>query len=282
MKSWDMLQWLQPRRSMCLICTSRSVQALASDRLARTTIRKLSQFLCSICFNEIVWIDQVLCSHCGRSYRCPDCQKRHASALWLNRSSVSYQSVMKEWLHRYKFQGDERLADVLGTMLMPAIDRVSAQLLIKYRLERKWRASGKPPLTWLQSHGAVFWDAVTAVPISEERYRERGFNQAAQLAQIVSMEIGVPYVELLVRTSHEMRQSHQNRGARSQGLSSRYSSSSKGWNTLFRHVGKRDELHIILIDDVYTTGSTVHACAQAMAESCPIPLHIASVTWARS
>jgi len=282
MKAWDLLRWLQPSESLCMICTSRRVQALSSTLLDRVTLKKLSQYLCAPCFNEIAWIDQVLCMHCGRHHRCPDCQLRQASSLWLNRSAVAYQSMMKEWLYRYKFQGDERLADLLGTMLMPAIERVSAQLIIKHRLEQAWRASRKPPLRWLKASRTVFWDAVTAVPISEERYRERGFNQAYQLAQIVSRAVGVPYVELLVRTSHEQRQSHQGRGARFQGIDSRYQSSAKGWNMLMRHVGKRDKLHILLIDDVYTTGSTVHACAQALKQSSPCELHVASITWARS
>jgi len=282
MKAWNPLMWLEPRGSICIICTGRRVQALASNRLDRKIVKKLSQLLCGLCFNEIAWIDQVLCVHCGRHHRCPDCQQRQVSALWLSRSSVIYQSVMKEWLHRYKFQGDERLADLLGMMLMPAIERVSAQMIMRYRLDKEWKASGKPPLTWLKNNAPIFWDAVTAVPISEERYRQRGFNQAAQLAQIVSKEIGVPYVELLERKSHEAWQSHQSRGARFQGLANRYGSSSKGWNTLLRLVGERDKLHILLIDDVYTTGSTVHACAQVMAQSSPISLTIASVTWARS
>lgn len=282
MKPWNLLQWLEPKESICIICTSRRVQKLISKRLDLAVTKRLSQLLCTPCFNEIAWIDQVLCVHCGRHHRCPDCQQHQAAALWLNRSSVSYQPMMKEWLHRYKFQGDEQLADLLGAMLMPAVNRVSAQLIFKYRLEEVWKASGKPALAWLKARSPVFWDAVTAVPVSEERYRERGFNQAAQLARSISKEIGVPYVELLERKLHEVRQSHQSRGARFQGLANRYSSSSEGWNMLLRHVGKRDKLHILLVDDVYTTGSTVHACAQAMAQSSPIALNIASVTWARS
>src|SRR5690606_24613750 len=134
----------------------------------------------------------------------------------------------------------------------------------------------------LKAGRAVFWDAVTAGAISEERYRERGLNQADQLAQIVRRAVGVPEVEVLGRTSDEQGQSHQGRGARFQGIDSRYQSSAKGWNMLMRHVGKRDKLHILLIDDVYTTGSTVHACAQALKQSSPCELHVASITWARS
>lgn len=284
LKAFDMMQWLQPKRDVCVVCSKMIGRARIQEDVDPFHVKGLNKRLCADCVDQIAWIRDVQCMHCGRAQRCPDCLIRSDSALWMNRSAVVYQSAMKEWLHRYKFQGDERLTPILGAMLMPAVERLSAQLIRKENLEDQWRRSKLPALKWLQKTGSACWDGVTSVPVSETRYRERGFNQAEQLARIVSEKAQIPYVELLVRSTHHVdaRQSHQGRGARFQGLSSRYHVSVSAINTWLRLKHRNASLKLLLIDDVYTTGNTIHACADAIAEVCPFPVTIASATWARS
>lgn len=309
LRQW--LQWLMPQYDYCIICDKSNMQSSAVSSRAEKgqaainprnkesrsfntstgfmplSTLGLQRYICVDCLAEIAWIDKILCVYCGRRERCPDCSRRQQLALWLNRSAVSYTSAMKQWLHRYKFQGDERLAGLFGMMLLPAVDQVTLQLIYKYGLEQQWKDSSKTPANWLKHYRNYYWDAVTAVPLSEERQRERGFNQAERLAAVISERAAIPYYELLVRTKHStVRHSHQNRQQRIQASEVHYSCSVAMWNALLRDVRKAkpqaDSLHILLVDDVYTTGSTIHACAEALLRASPCSLVVASVTWARS
>lgn len=281
----DLLQWLQPTPNLCIVCGHPNLHASASNALnAFAPLRqlKLHEVVCKSCLNEIAWIDKILCKRCGRRDRCPDCSRREESALWMNRSAVFYSEAMKQWLHRYKFQGDERLSSLFGKMLMPAVERVTMQLIYKQGLEEHWRKSNKTAVAWLKGVSGRYWDAVTSVPLSEERYRERGFNQAQQLAACISAQASIPYYELLFRTQQGVRHSQQSRQARLSETGERFSGSHQGWNAMLRSIGRSKPLHILLVDDVYTTGSTVHACAEALMRVGGGDLTVASITWARS
>lgn len=287
------LSWLQVQYKNCIVCGKTISQASSVQNVNGIHHPKLlsaNMKLCVHCQAQIMWIDKVLCMHCGRRERCPDCGKYESSALWLNRSAVRYKAEMKEWLHRFKFQGDECLAELMGTMLLPAVERVSLQMIIRQGIlqqykQYKQRRGNKTPAAWLRSMSGVAWDAITAVPLSAERYRERGFNQAELLAKFVSKQTSIPYYDLLLRPEHSTRMSHQNRQARMENIANRYVCSTKELNRLLRDTVSEEvlrPLYILIVDDVYTTGGTVHACANVLTQACPVPLIVASVTWARS
>ena len=92
-------------------------------------------------------------------------------------------------------------------------------------------------------------DAVVAVPLHGSRLRRRTFNQAALLARRVSRYSGVPLLDALDRvrkTDSQGRKSRRGRRLNVRGA--------------FRARGKVPE-HVVLVDDVMTTGATAEACA---------------------
>lgn len=95
-------------------------------------------------------------------------------------------------------------------------------------------------------------DLVAAVPLSGERLLERGFNQAEALAR----EAGLETVEILQRT-HSEKQSKKTRAERLQGAQ------------VFQLKEKPSICHkqILLIDDIYTTGSTLRQAARLLKEA---------------
>jgi ComF family protein len=102
-------------------------------------------------------------------------------------------------------------------------------------------------------------DCLVPVPLHWKRERERGFNQAAVLAQNVSAVTGIPVIErALCRRVATEQQALRSREERSKNVRDAFSIED-------RHVfeGK----HVLLIDDVLTTGSTLEACARALS-SC--------------
>lgn len=100
-------------------------------------------------------------------------------------------------------------------------------------------------------------DAVTSVPLLKEKQRLRGFNQAKQLALSFSIHAKIPYQELLLKHSHQTKSQ-----ASTKDKHSRLTNAQKQWfSTLPRAKLPR---RVILIDDVYTTGSTLNACARPL------------------
>lgn len=163
-------------------------------------------------------------------------------------------------------------------------------------------------------------DAVTYVPVSNERLAERGFNQAERLAAGLASAVRLPVVDLLQRRINTTKQSFKTRGERIQTMqdafamqrggmdlmhdlyngtsqfvkknmysraansfsngeegSSHFRSTPQGWQVA--------PLRLLIIDDIYTTGSTLDACGQVIlsaGSSINLPIEIYTLTLARS
>ncbi|MFB9327046.1 ComF family protein [Paenibacillus aurantiacus] len=223
--------------------------------------------LCPACTEAIPWIRGVTCPVCGRPERCGDCLRRTAASFVASRSAVRYDESVRSWLALYKYRGHEALLPVLGEMMAAA------------------------GLLFLAERRAIYahfgYDALVPVPLSEERLAERGFNQAEQLASYVGGRLAIPVIEALRRTRNSGKQSFISRRERmknTQGLfaaeesrlpellRSRLARNANQSFAAFRARRRRQAaspaqspLRLLLIDDVYTTGSTIDACAAALA-----------------
>ncbi|MEC0143021.1 ComF family protein [Paenibacillus alginolyticus] len=165
---------------------------------------------------------------------------------------------MKELLARYKYRGDERLKTVLGQMLVH-----SYHLLHKDRDTPAETDSMK--------------EFITFVPVSERRMLERGFNQAEQMAVELGQRIGVPVIPLLKRSKHTDKQSFKKRSERLDDLEHVFEVNDSIHNNLGESLATSFVIYIV--DDVYTTGSTMNQCAKVLGEY--ISAEVFGLTWAR-
>ena len=101
-------------------------------------------------------------------------------------------------------------------------------------------------------------DYIIPVPLHAKRFKERGYNQSAMLAKGISEVTGIPVMEgWLVRTQATQTQTHKTRFDRWENV-----------KEVFRMSGKMSlqNKHLLLVDDVMTTGATLTACADAFRD----------------
>jgi ComF family protein len=102
------------------------------------------------------------------------------------------------------------------------------------------------------------WDALVPVPLYHRRRRERGFNQAREIAHGLSDERKIPVSECLYRYRETISQAKLDRNGRWQNMVGAFRMKA-GFDVKGRN--------LLLVDDVFTTGATVNACAQVLAEA---------------
>jgi ComF family protein len=136
---------------------------------------------------------------------------------------------MRELVHRFKYNGHSYLRSLLAELLVKAVndDRIQA----------------------------IPIDALVPVPLHPTRRRERGFNQAEALARALSRNVKIPVWNILVRRVYTSTQTRFDRIDRMENLRNAFSLSE---NRSMR--GK----HLVLVDDVLTTGATLHNCAKTL------------------
>lgn len=248
------LSYLHPQYTACMTCYKKA------------PLMKRYPQICEKCALSIPWITQQQCKVCGRGEYCPDCQRKSASQRYFmfNRSAVYYNDTMRQWIADYKYRGQERYAPLLGKIMIEAYQLMKREMIEFY--QKRWNI-----------------DIVTGVPVSSTRLIQRGFDQAAVLAEYLATYEHLSYIPLLVRQRDTLKQSSQGRQARLLNMQEvfSYAPHTPQWLATYQS----PTLNILLVDDIYTTGSTINNCAKALIEAgkChQIDIQVFSLTWARS
>ncbi len=117
---------------------------------------------------------------------------------------------------------------------------------------------------WLYQAGLEFWkdaDVITPVPLHPWRLLRRRYNQAGLMGRVMADRTKIKFIpDILLRTRHTPVQGHLNASERHKNVASAFSIHEK---RLADVMGK----NIVLIDDVYTTGSTVNECAKILKKA---------------
>lgn len=192
--------------------------------------------LCLSCLTRFSEISGALCIICGCMIEgtadklCLDCTQFKSERCVYNRSCVRYTPWTRSIMHLYKHKGKESLFLPLSSWMVEAVYRYFTN---------------------------CSWDMLTWVPLHKERIRDRGFNQSELLCSAISSSLKLPQASLLTRRCTTVPQSKLSRRERLTAL--------KGMFELVQ--GHNIDLKgksILLVDDVYTTGSTLRSCAEAL------------------
>ena len=112
-------------------------------------------------------------------------------------------------------------------------------------------------------------DCIIPIPLSKQRFHQRGYNQSERLAHGISLETGIAVNTTAVqRVVDNPSQTHLNQNERIQNVKNIFCLS----DAAFIH-GK----HILLVDDMITTGSTTRACARVLVGAGNVKISVISL-----
>ncbi len=203
--------------------------------------------LCDQCMEAIHWANGRTCTKCGKVLAdtekrrlldqvgqnqelCDDC-KHNRHFFQQGFTCMQYGSVEREMIHKYKFNGCAYMGEKLGRIML---DRI--------RMER------------LQV------DMITAVPMHPKKQMKRGYNQSELMAKVVAKGLGVVYNNrVLIRKNYKAPMNKLDARQRQLNVQDAYAVRENALNL--------NRKSILLIDDVYTTGSTADECSSLLIQA---------------
>ena len=192
--------------------------------------------ICPDCERQLPFIRGPVCFSCGvpvEDERQEYCRVCAGQRRWFDegRSLFYYEKAMRESVIRMKFHNRRAYipfyARAMAVWAGPFLERTAPDVLVP-------------------------------VPMHPRKERERGFDQCALLCAALGEETGIPYArDMLVRTRYTAAQKGLDAGGRRRNVQGAFAAGRQS----------AEGLSVMLIDDIYTTGSTMDAAARCLKEA---------------
>ncbi len=115
-------------------------------------------------------------------------------------------------------------------------------------------------------------DCILAVPLHSSRMRKRGFNQSSLIAEGMSYALDIPKEDrILIRIKRSATQTRKQRYDRWENVEGVFG---------IRYPERIEDKHVLLVDDVITTGSTIEACARELLKLPGVKVSVAALATA--
>ncbi|HOV17004.1 MAG TPA: ComF family protein [Candidatus Cloacimonadota bacterium] len=204
-----------------------SVCLLCHERIASQEF-----WLCGKCRDSLNELSKPICNKCGYPLitdECPECAENHY-VFTQARAVFAYDNAAKALVHALKYRGFTKLGDWFANQI------------------------------FLSEQGNNYLqeiDCVTAIPLHRVRKRERGFNQSELIAQGLAFRLNKPYFpNLIIRKNYTVSQTTLTGKQRRKNLEGAFFSGKKS----------AEGLKVLLVDDVFTTGSTVNEATKVLLQ----------------
>ncbi len=194
--------------------------------------------ICYLCRRRLPYVIGARCMKCSKPLEfeekeyCGDCERKNyhfdrGYAVWV------YNNDLKHSISNYKYHSKKEYA--------------------KFYIEEMVRL-------YALSIQKLNPDVIVPVPIHKSKYRERGYNQADILAQGIGKELGFPVLsQLLIRNKKTLPQKKLNDKERLHNLEEAFLYNEVAASRYTKKINR-----VLLIDDIYTTGSTIEACTNIL------------------
>lgn len=192
-------------------------------------VDKMGRYICKKCRNKIQYIQSPFCMKCGKSLKdeameyCEDC--KNATHLFERGRALYEYDTVKGAIYRFKYENRKEYAEFFGKELAGKL--------------------GKEMLGWKA-------DAIVPVPLHKDKEKQRGYNQATLLAKELGNELNMPvYEKIIYRTKPTTPQKNLNGKERQNNLKNAFK------------IRQNDVKlkTVIVVDDIYTTGTTMNELA---------------------
>jgi len=227
--------------------------ALVSD-IKESLLHLLFPHVCESCGTDVIQPDHFLCLRCHASlpntefhlYPNNPIEKIFWGRLPVTHATAQYyfskHSSMQHLMHGLKYKGNKELGLYLGRLMGYALNEAN-----RFR----------------------YIDALIPLPLFPSKEKKRGYNQATVLCEGIAQVLDKPILkDVVIRTTHTDSQTKKNRVQRWENMEGRFE--------LVRAEAIKGK-HVLLIDDVITTGATLEACGLELLEAENIQLSIATL-----
>ena len=212
--------------------------------------------ICSNCSEQLLQNENVICTFCRHDLPLTNFTsytKNKVSAIFFGRVTIEKayslllfrkEGITKNLIHDLKYRGNEGVGIFFGNWL--------GEILMKNK-----------------EFSTV--DLIVPVPIHLKRKKIRGYNQVTKFGERLSTYLNIPFIEdVLVRQSSTKTQTLKARFERFNDLETKFLV-----NNTTQFKGK----HLLIIDDVITTGATLEACASALLKTPNIKISILTMAY---
>ena len=200
-----------------------------------------NEYLCDTCRKKLEFIKEPTCKKCGAMINrtdgtyCIRCEEKMHDAFEYGFGLLRYNEFIKESLHRIKYSGRKEYLEFYGKCIAKAFKNKFKEISPDY---------------------------LVPVPIHTERLRERNYNQSEILADAISKELMGFGVDISVNTELIYR-------TKNTKVLNKLDNADRG-NELKGAFYVEDASFIekvIIVDDIYTTGSTINSMAKALKKA---------------
>ena len=210
------------------------------------------RLICPSCLLRLSPVKSPACQKCGKEVwseeieYCPDCVK-HRRSFARGMALFNYTEEAARSMAAVKYKNKREYLDFYA--------EAAVEKLRQYENREEWQ-----------------FDALVPVPVHPARKRKRGFNQAEVLARELGRVLNAEVrTDILVRSRRTQTQTKLDVAAKSQNVGNAFS-------VRVNAIVTNKLRHVLIVDDVFTTGATMSACMDVLQKVCGPETRLSAAT----
>lgn len=225
-------------------------------RYVKDLLRVFFPYLCVGCSNELLYSEQVLCAFCNsklplltiNNYTDNIISNSFYGRTKIEKStsflSFHKKNIAQKLVHALKYKNRQDIGSYLGYCFADSLNNGNFMNGI---------------------------DCIIPVPIHPSKHKKRGYNQITTFCISLGKTFSIPiHTSILVRKKNNTSQTSKNRYERNESLHLNFE--------LTNSMSLKNK-HVVLVDDVITTGATIEACCHALLKTSGIKISILSIAF---